>query len=102
MRFDWERIPMSQREPHRYHTLRLVLEQRITAAQAAKSLAPSERHVQKIVDLAAQSRLPAVYPVRVAIDAEGLTAYQANQPDIYRCLSFYVDKIFFAGRCCLR
>jgi len=42
---DWERIPMSQRELHRYHTLRLVLEHRITAAQAAGSLGLSERHV---------------------------------------------------------
>lgn len=45
MGIDWERIPMSQRELHRYHTLRLVLEQRLTAAQAAESLALSERHV---------------------------------------------------------
>ncbi len=36
---------MSQRELHRYHTLGLVLEHRITAAQAAGSLGLSERHV---------------------------------------------------------
>jgi predicted DNA-binding protein (UPF0251 family) len=40
-----EWIPMSQRELHRYHTLRLVLEGRITGAQAAASLGLSERHV---------------------------------------------------------
>jgi putative ABC transport system substrate-binding protein len=51
-------------------------------------------HIQKIVDLAAQSRLPAVYPFRSAVNAGGLMAYQTNQPDIYRRLSFYVDKIF--------
>jgi len=45
MSIDWERIPMSQRELHRYHTLRLVLEHRITAAQAAGSLGLSERHI---------------------------------------------------------
>ena len=39
-----ERIPMSQREMHRYHTLRLVLEHRLTGAEAAASLALSERH----------------------------------------------------------
>jgi transposase len=42
---DQELIPMSQRELHRYHTLRLVLEGRITGAQAAASLRLSERHV---------------------------------------------------------
>jgi transposase len=36
---------MSQRELHRYHTLRLVLEGRTTGAQAAASLHLSERHV---------------------------------------------------------
>jgi predicted DNA-binding protein (UPF0251 family) len=45
MTTDQERIPMSQRELHRYHTLRLVLEGRITGAQAAASLRLSERHV---------------------------------------------------------
>jgi len=29
--------------------------------------------------------------------AGGLMVYQANQPDIYRCLSFYVDKILTGG-----
>jgi len=38
-------VPMSQRDLHRYHTLRLVLERRITGAQAAASLDLSERHV---------------------------------------------------------
>ena len=37
--------PMSQRDLHRYHTLRLVLERRLTGAQAAASLDLSERHV---------------------------------------------------------
>jgi len=45
MTTDRERIPMSQRELHRYHTLRLVLEGRTTGAQAAASLHLSERHV---------------------------------------------------------
>ncbi len=45
MTTDPERIPMSQRELHRYHTLRLVREGRTTGAQAAASLHLSERHV---------------------------------------------------------
>jgi len=40
-----ELIPMRQQELHRYHTLRLVLEGRITGAEAATSLRLSERHV---------------------------------------------------------
>jgi len=38
-------VPMSQRDLHRYHALRLVLEHRLTGAQAAASLDLSERHV---------------------------------------------------------
>jgi len=45
MNIDGERIPMSQRGLHRYHILRLVLEGRLTGAQAAVSLGLSERHV---------------------------------------------------------
>jgi hypothetical protein len=45
MTTEHELIPMSQRELHRYHTLRLVLEGHITGAQGATSLGLSERHV---------------------------------------------------------
>ncbi|MFI5341635.1 MAG: hypothetical protein ACHQ7N_17570 [Candidatus Methylomirabilales bacterium] len=38
-------VPMSQRDLHQYHALRLVLEHRLTGAQAAASLDLNERHV---------------------------------------------------------
>lgn len=40
---------MSQRDLHRYHTLRLVLERRLTGAEAATTLGLSERHVWWLV-----------------------------------------------------
>ncbi len=42
-------VPMSQRDLHRYHTLRLVLDRRITGARAAASLGLSERHVWRLL-----------------------------------------------------
>lgn len=42
---DIQLIPMRQRDLHRYHTLRLVLDRRLPAVQAAASLGLSERHV---------------------------------------------------------
>src|SRR5512136_293984 len=45
MRPSRELLPMSQRDLHRYHTLRLVLEGRLTGAQAAPALGLTERHV---------------------------------------------------------
>jgi len=50
-------------------------------------------HGQRIVDLAAQSRLPAMYPYREAVEAGGLMGYESIQPDIYGRLGSYVDKI---------
>lgn len=44
-----ELVPMSQRDLHRYHTLRLVLEHRLTGAHAATALGLTERHVWWLV-----------------------------------------------------
>ncbi len=50
-------------------------------------------HARRIVDLAAKSRLPAVYPARQFVEAGGLMAYAANAPDMLRRAATYVDKI---------
>ena len=52
------------------------------------------RHPGRIAALAAQSRLPAVYPFREAVEAGGLMAYAANAPAMFRRAATYVDKIF--------
>src|SRR5882672_6974690 len=46
-----------------------------------------------IADLAAKSRLPAVYGLREHAEAGGLMAYGANRLDSYRRAATYVDKI---------
>jgi len=51
-------------------------------------------HRQRIADLAAQSRLPGMYPYRDLVEAGGLMSYAADAPAIYRRLAFYVDRIF--------
>jgi putative ABC transport system substrate-binding protein len=48
---------------------------------------------QRIVDLAAQHRLPAMCPAREFATAGGLVAYGASIPDLYRRSASYVDKI---------
>jgi putative ABC transport system substrate-binding protein len=50
-------------------------------------------HAKRIVDFAAQSRLPAMYPGRDHVIAGGLMAYEADHLDIYRRIGIYVDKI---------
>jgi putative ABC transport system substrate-binding protein len=55
-------------------------------------------NAKRIVELAAQNRLPAVYPYREAVQAEGLMSYDAKLSDNFRRLGYYVDKIFKGAR----
>jgi putative ABC transport system substrate-binding protein len=48
---------------------------------------------KKIVELAARSRRPAIYPSRQYVEAGGLMSYGPNQADLYRRVAIYVDKI---------
>ena len=50
-------------------------------------------HAPRIVELAARSRLPTIYGVRMFMDAGGLMAYGANIPSLYRRAAYYVDRI---------
>ena len=47
----------------------------------------------RIVDLAATSRLPAMYIAKFHVEAGGLMSYGASFPDIWRRAATYVDKI---------
>ena len=48
---------------------------------------------ERIADLAAKSRLPAMYGLRLHAEAGGLMAYGANLLDLVRLTATYVDKI---------
>jgi putative tryptophan/tyrosine transport system substrate-binding protein len=48
---------------------------------------------RRLVDRAAQNRLPAVYVAKEFVDAGGLMAYAANCADMFRRAAIYVDKI---------
>jgi putative ABC transport system substrate-binding protein len=48
---------------------------------------------RRLVDLAAKTRLPAVYPWREGVDAGGLMSYGPNLADMFRRAATYVDKI---------
>jgi putative tryptophan/tyrosine transport system substrate-binding protein len=50
-------------------------------------------HRGQIVSLAAEHRLPAIYPEREYADDGGLLAYGPNVPDNFRRAAAYVDKI---------
>ena len=48
---------------------------------------------KKIIRLAAQHRLPAMYPYRFFVAEGGLMSYGTNLPDLYRQAASYVDRI---------
>jgi putative ABC transport system substrate-binding protein len=50
-------------------------------------------HVQRIVDLAAQSRLPAMYPDKPDVEIGGFMAYAIDELDTARRLAAYADRI---------
>jgi len=50
-------------------------------------------HGRRIADLAAKSRLPAVYAYREVVDAGGLMSYGPNISDLFRRAATYVGKI---------
>jgi putative tryptophan/tyrosine transport system substrate-binding protein len=53
---------------------------------------------KRLVKLAAQNRLPAVYPWREPVDAGGFISYGPNLNDLYRRAATYVDKILKGAR----
>ena len=53
----------------------------------------SKAERNRLVELAARNRLPAVYPWREAVDAGGLMSYGPDLADNYRRAATYVDKI---------
>jgi putative ABC transport system substrate-binding protein len=53
---------------------------------------------RRLVDLAAEHRLPTVFPWRDGVDAGGLMSYGPNGPDLFRRAATYVDKILKGAR----
>ncbi len=52
-----------------------------------------ERHRKRVVDLAAKSRLPAMYYNSEFVEAGGLMSYGVDLVDLFRRAATYVDKI---------
>jgi ABC-type uncharacterized transport system substrate-binding protein len=55
-------------------------------------------HAQRIIELAAKGRLPAMYFHRDPVEAGGLMAYAPDRAAIWRRLGFYVDKILTGAK----
>ena len=51
-------------------------------------------HRKRIVELAAQHRLPSMFETRSSVDDGGLVSYGSSITDMHRHAAIYVDKIF--------
>lgn len=56
------------------------------------------QHRRRIVDFAAQRRLPAIYELKEFVEAGGLMSYGPSLPDLFRRAAGYVDKILKGAR----
>jgi ABC-type uncharacterized transport system substrate-binding protein len=57
-----------------------------------------ELHKQRVVDLAAKNRLPALYAQSGYVEVGGLMSYGVSIPDLYRRAATYVDKLLKGAR----
>ena len=53
---------------------------------------------RRVVEMAARTRLPAVYPFRNVAEAGGLMSYGTDLSAIYRSAAIYVDKILSGAK----
>jgi putative ABC transport system substrate-binding protein len=87
-------IPLRFRGPDDYESLfRAATKERADALLVRGTPFTSPAHRKRIVELAAKSRLPAVYDTRAWADTGGLMSYGADRIDMYRRAATYVDKI---------
>jgi putative ABC transport system substrate-binding protein len=50
-------------------------------------------HKDRVIALAAQHKVPAIYPYRYQVTNGGLISYGVDSPDIFRRMAGYVDRI---------
>jgi putative ABC transport system substrate-binding protein len=83
----------SIQEPEYRRPFAAMARERVDALIAA-DVAENYTHRQLIVELAAQARLPAIYPFRAFVDIGGLMAYSVDLVAMFRGAAGYVDRIF--------
>jgi putative ABC transport system substrate-binding protein len=88
-----QRTVVEVREPREFSNAFAVL----TRAKSDAIFVPADplflQHRARLADLAAQSRLPAIWGLREHAEAGGLMAYSTNLADLTRRAAIYVDKI---------
>ena len=85
-------VPEVRSAPEFDRAFRLLREQGVGAAIVLDD-ALFYNECTRIVELAAQSQMPAIYGHRGYVEAGGLVSYGPNFPDLFRRAAILVDKI---------
>jgi ABC-type uncharacterized transport system substrate-binding protein len=85
--------PLEIRHPDELDSVFATMIRQGTEALITLTDATLWNHRQRVVELAAQHQLPAMFPEREFAEAGGLMAYGPSVPDNFRQAATYVDKI---------
>jgi ABC-type uncharacterized transport system substrate-binding protein len=85
--------PLEMRHPDELDGVFATMIRKGTEALITLTDATLWNHRQRVVELAAQHQLPAMFPEREFAEAGGLMAYGPSVPDNFRQAATYVDKI---------
>jgi putative ABC transport system substrate-binding protein len=85
--------PVELRGPDDFEHAFSAIQKEHASALSALRNAVNNTYRSRIVDFAAKSRLPAIYPEREFVEIGGLISYGPNFADLFRRAAFYVDKI---------
>jgi putative ABC transport system substrate-binding protein len=85
--------PLEMRHPDELDSVFAAMIRKGTEALITLTDATLWNHRQRVVELAAQHQLPAMFPEREFAEAGGLMAYGPSVPDNFRQAATYVDKI---------
>src|SRR4029434_10042366 len=81
------------RDPHQFDSAFAVMATEGAQALIVDHSAFFHEHHSRIVALAAQHRLPGMYPSRAFVEAGGLMCYGVSIADLWRRAATYVHKI---------
>jgi putative ABC transport system substrate-binding protein len=85
--------PVDVHGPDDFERASSAIRKEHASALSALRNAVTNNYRPRIVDFAAKSRLPAMYPDREFVEVGGLMSYGPNFADLYRRAATYVDKI---------
>jgi len=88
-----EVVPVGVRDPDEIERAVTAVARSANCGMVVTASAPAVVHRNRIVELAARLRLPAVYSRRLYVDTGGLASYGYDNVDQHRLAANYVDRI---------